>query len=500
VPAKNQRYIYLKNMRKIIKIIIAALLFAIGIVSATIMYLPTNRVNVSSELIMLGDLNNDNRWNESDLHELEKFLKNPFMHDKLKQFKTDVNRNGLLDDEDIVLLKLAYKFQNPYMARDKAMQNQFPQPRELYRYLPTYEYIQQPLFATNHEVLRKTPFSFLNTIQTEANSSPYSIELLKEIYSEAVRFSFAFEMRKSKLIDIEKNYVDRKIQNCETLFDSKDYYNLLLELISLVEDAETLTITTQTDFIQKILYFRDNLKNLLVSKDYESFKQDKKLYLDIFTIIELHLKTDLNISIQLASLSSPRDFRNLKNYIDRAEWQVYKSKTTKENFEQLVLFAQYDRRYLRAVSKTSPKLEDIQLENHNLPMILLFREALRITNSKKAAVGLLDEAVRIPMGWVKSIPRELLPSSVALENFLLPGNKEDGSDKTRHWSVFGGVSIYKNPEEALILALQREYLDLKANNYSVEAMNEFLRDTIANINGIYYVLSINPNLLHEIEN
>jgi hypothetical protein len=49
--------------------------------------------------------------------------------------------------------------------------------------------------------------------------------------------------------------------------------------------------------------------------------------------------------------------------------------------------------------------------------------------------GLLDEAVRIPFAWMKSIPRNKLPTSVALENFLLPGNKEDGSDKSRYWNV-----------------------------------------------------------------
>ena len=129
-------------------------------------------------------------------------------------------------------------------------------------------------------------------------------------------------------------------------------------------------------------------------------------------------------------------------------------------------------------------------------MVLLFREALKITgNDKKAAVGLLDEAVRIPMGWVKSIPKALLPSSIALENFLLPGNREDGSDKSRHWNVFGGVAIYKSPKESLILALRREIMDLRNQQYSKEAMREFVRDTIANINGIYYVVSINPDLL-----
>ena len=94
----------------------------------------------------------------------------------------------------------------------------------------------------------------------------------------------------------------------------------------------------------------------------------------------------------------------------------------------------------------------------------------------------------------------MLPSSVALENFLLPGNKEDGLDKSRHWNVFGGVAIYKSPEESLILALKRENMDLKDQNFSAEAMQEFIRDTIANINGLYYVVSINPNLISGIEN
>ncbi|HCC49141.1 MAG TPA: hypothetical protein DEQ38_13650 [Elusimicrobia bacterium] len=115
--------------------------------------------------------------------------------------------------------------------------------------------------------------------------------------------------------------------------------------------------------------------------------------------------------------------------------------------------------------------------------------------SKLAAVGMIDEAVRIPFSWVKVIPREKLPSSVALENFLLPGNKEDGSDKSRHWNVFGGVSLYKSPEESLRLALARESADFRNEGRTPAAMTEFIRDTMANINGIYYVVSMNPALL-----
>jgi hypothetical protein len=111
-------------------------------------------------------------------------------------------------------------------------------------------------------------------------------------------------------------------------------------------------------------------------------------------------------------------------------------------------------------------------------------------------VGLLDEAIRIPFSWIKTIPRNMLPSSVALENFLLPGNKEDGSDKSRHWNVFGGVAMYKSPAESLMLALQREVDDVKKDAYSPHAMREFIRDIIADINGIYYVMSINDTLLY----
>jgi len=90
----------------------------------------------------------------------------------------------------------------------------------------------------------------------------------------------------------------------------------------------------------------------------------------------------------------------------------------------------------------------------------------------------------------------MLPSSVALDNFLLPGNKEDGRDKIRHWNVFGGIAICKSPDESLLLVLQREHMDLEEGDFSPEAMRDFLWDTIANINGIYYVVSIDPQLVY----
>jgi hypothetical protein len=95
---------------------------------------------------------------------------------------------------------------------------------------------------------------------------------------------------------------------------------------------------------------------------------------------------------------------------------------------------------------------------------------------------------------VKSIPREALPGSLALGNFLLPGNKEDGADKSRHWNVFGGICLYKSPQEALDLALKRKMNDQRDGHYSEDAMREFFRDMIVNFNGMYHVMTVNPEL------
>jgi len=486
-------------MRSLVKIFVILGLLAVAVMLYAYWNVPVHQVGITSELVMLGDLNNDNRWDAEDGQILQDVLENPFAAEPLVQLKLDVNKNALLDEEDIIDLTHLYEYSEPYLAAEMAAEEgtHYPRPREFFRYLPTTEYVQGPLCVLPHKIVELSPFTFLREIKKSDSLAPYERGLLREVYNEALRFSFSYQARKDQLSQLERDYAERKIRYCEDLYREKKYFPLLLNLISLVEDAETLTTASQSKFIQKILYFRDHLQELLVSEDFDKFANGRLGYEAIYQRIEHLLQEDLQIKVDFATMAPPRDFTELQNYLDRAEWQAYKSRTGEEAFKQLVLYAQYDRRYLRAVSRTSPSLHDVQLRNHNLPMILLFREALRISgNNKKAAVALLDEAIRIPMGWVKSIPREILPSSVALENFLLPGNKEDGLDKSRHWNVFGGIAIYKSPEESLVLALKRENMDLKDDNFSVTAMREFLRDTIANINGIYYVVSIDPLLVY----
>ena len=53
-------------MNKPLKIISVLILLIVSTIVFSFFYLPVNRVGISSELIMLGDLNNDNRWDAKD--------------------------------------------------------------------------------------------------------------------------------------------------------------------------------------------------------------------------------------------------------------------------------------------------------------------------------------------------------------------------------------------------------------------------------------------------
>jgi hypothetical protein len=257
-------------------------------------------------------------------------------------------------------------------------------------------------------------------------------------------------------------------------------------------------VNGQPEVALKLLAFRDHLRALQGSAVYAGFRAGEQDWKAVLKQVSAALETDLGLRLDFETLARPRDLTHLENYLQRAEWEYYKSTAREADFVALIDFAQHDPRYLHAVARTTRRHDDPLVLNHNLPMVLLFREALRLKgNDKKKAVGLLDEAIRIPYGWVKAIPREALPKGVALENFLLPGNMEDGADKSRHWNVFGGISLYKSPEEALDLALKRELQDLRDAHFSPAAMEEFMRDMIANLNGMFHVLTVQPLLLEQ---
>lgn len=486
------------NLKSMIKFLVYSLLLMAAALAVAYYTLPVNRISMRSRLVMLGDFNGDNKWDASDAATLDAVAADPFSLPAETVFRADVNHNGLLDEEDLYFLRELYRTGDPYQARDYFLSKKhvFPYPRDFFRYVPETEYVQHPVLAVEHRAEASSPLKFLTQARLKT-AFGYGDALLREIYSEGVRFSLAYARRAPGLLPKERAHADLKIARCNRLWREGNYYELLLEVTALTEDAETLTARDQPEFVAQSLFLRDHLRGLLASKLYKEYEAGRAPAGEVFKVIEQHLLEDMGIKADLANMPPPRDFLELKNYSDRLRWQYYKSASSRGDFRKLLLFAQYDRRYLRAAARTTRKLDDAPLENHNLPMVLLFRQALAIKGGDKlAAVGLIDEAVRVPFTWVKVIPREKLPASVALENFLLPGNKEDGSDKSRHWNVFGGISLYKSPEKSLELALAREVKDFNENP-SPHAMTEFVRDTMANLNGIYYVVSIDPELLRK---
>lgn len=483
-------------------IVLIVIILALSIFSiVSYRTLPAVRFGAEAELVMLGDLNNDEVWDAKDLNILNDFLLNPFLADDSIAFKIDVNCNDNIDEEDLVFLKALYKYSDPYKS-EKIFSEQgkiFPKPREFYRYIPKTEYIQRPLFLLNHKVIKNSVFE--NILHEIISSEPeYKTKILNEIYNEAIHYSFLYEIRKPYLYFEETEFAQKELEKCQKMYLDKEYFNLLLGLMNLVEHAEALSIHEKGCSEYKYLVLRDHFRKLLSSDLFLEKDNSKVDIKQIIDSVEVLIKKDLGMELDISKLKAPRDFSRLNNYLDRIEWQYYKSTTKNNDFNKLLKYTQYNRRYLRAVSNTNSRHSDPLLLNHNLPMILLFRKALEIKKgNKKAAVGMLDEVIRVPYAWVKAIPREMLPaSSIAFENFLLPGNKEDGCDKSRHWNVFGGVSLYKSPEESFRLSLMREVNDLKDADYSHEAFTEFIRDEIANLNGIYYVTSIDNQLIDDV--
>src|SRR6187397_250475 len=65
--------------------------------------IPTHRIDVRSELIMLGDLDGDHRWNDGDLTRLEGVAAAPFAAPAGLVWRFDLNQNGSIEGEDVAV-------------------------------------------------------------------------------------------------------------------------------------------------------------------------------------------------------------------------------------------------------------------------------------------------------------------------------------------------------------------------------------------------------------
>ncbi|MDR0645963.1 MAG: hypothetical protein LBG46_03060 [Elusimicrobiota bacterium] len=479
-------------MKKFKVLILLVVIMACGYVYWKVA-IPSHRVKIQSELVMLGDLDYDNKWTDADCSIFEKLRNDPFSFGDDIAFKSDLNSNNLIDEEDYAILKAISGSPDTYSALSTA--RHFPNPRELYRYMRMDSYRLRPLYALSYPKSKDSVLTWLNNFKPSDGIS-YRQQLELEVFNEAVHFDNAYRKRLSGASPVEKDYAQLKLSRVQEFYNNGNFYELLLALIELVEDAETLTMRNQPDIVLRLLVFRDHIRGILKSSLYAEFEAGKNSWLDVLKQLAVFSKDDLGLEYDFTDMKSTRNFANFRNYIERTQWQYYKTTSRKADFIKLIDYAQNDRRYLRAVSRTSRRGQDSLVENHNLPMALLYRYALNeVKGNRKKAVGVLDETIRIPYSWIKQIPVNMLPHGIAFENFLLPGNKEDGLDKSRHWNVFGGICLYKSPQEAVDLAIRREFKDLKDGGFSKRAMHEFLRDMIANLNGMYHVMAIDIHLI-----
>lgn len=63
--------------------------------------IPTHRIEVRSELVMLGDLDNDHRWSERDLTIQKRYRKDPSSISDEVALRLDMNQNGYIDKEEL---------------------------------------------------------------------------------------------------------------------------------------------------------------------------------------------------------------------------------------------------------------------------------------------------------------------------------------------------------------------------------------------------------------
>ena len=295
--------------------------------------IPTHRVAVLSELVMLGDLDGDYRWTASDLEELDTIIAEPFAAAGEFVWRVDMNR------------KRAPRRRRPRHHGCAGRRRR--QPVRCGRCRPQREAaVSTPartvsLRAAGRVPPPTAPRSALPPPRRtrrwagSPNSAPplgtnrYATALEAAVYSEAIRFDQAWRKRQPTLMPIEREYAERKLLRAAALFEAGDPYELLLALMELAEDAETLTVRGQPAFSLELLALRDLMRELLGSPLYAEFESGDQDWHAVLDVLSGDLEKTVGLTYDFESLGPPRNITNLENYLQRAEWQYYKS-TTRE--------------------------------------------------------------------------------------------------------------------------------------------------------------------------
>lgn len=258
---------------------------------------PEHRVAIKSELIMLGDLDGDQRWTSADLEVFDAFVEAPFAMSDALAWRLDLNQNGLVDEEDLGILRaLVVAKGDPYVAEEASSEGRpFPRPRELYRYVSLTDYRPRPLWALPYPPARDSVLVWLAGFEPSTGSSPYAQALDLAIRAEAIRFDQAYRLREPGLLLIERDYAARKLARVEALIRDGKRYELLLALMDLVEDVETLAAPRQPDFALRLLTFRDHLRGVLDSAVYAEFAAGQRDWRAVLRLVSGHLESDLGL-------------------------------------------------------------------------------------------------------------------------------------------------------------------------------------------------------------
>jgi len=337
-------------MKRWQKIVLTAIGISIGAYGYR-QLIPIYRIDVHSELIQLGDLNHDRKWTGEDWNEARLVLEDPWKADPEKLWALDLNGNGAIDPEDLDILKqLIAASGDPYKAQEDAQQRHaaFPFPRELFRYVNDRQPRFRPAYALPIPWALPPEMGWFGEFRRPGGNGDYSDALDRDLWDESARLIRAYHRRADHLEPLELKHLQSKLALAKQHWEAGRRFETLLTLIGLVEDGETITTRDQPKLTLQVLLFRDHLRELLLSPEMAILKttHDRK---PLFDRLQHYLADDLGlVGYDIETLAPPRNLTSLENYVERAEWQYYKSSSKYDDFLKLIAFAQTDRRYLRA--------------------------------------------------------------------------------------------------------------------------------------------------------
>ncbi|MEY3902286.1 MAG: hypothetical protein RL189_1592 [Pseudomonadota bacterium] len=119
----------------------------------------------------------------------------------------------------------------------------------------------------------------------------------------------------------EASYLQLRSRQCRELFDRREWNALLLKLIELSDNAETLFLTEALKEAMQAWKLRDNLRTILerMIEGHEtmtSAKIDNSL-----NQVSQSARSTMGIVTPVQEMKSLRNFGRLENYFERAKWQ-----------------------------------------------------------------------------------------------------------------------------------------------------------------------------------